>query len=70
MKRKLTGKAAIWLGVLALIALVLGANAHLLYVAIASQPDCVAHQAPGTGQPGAFSAAESACPPRTEGKSE
>jgi hypothetical protein len=63
-------KLAIWLGVSALIALVLGANAHLLYVAIASQPGCVAHQAPGDGQPGSFSAAESSCSPQAEGKSE
>jgi len=70
MKRKLTGKAAIWLGVLALIALVLGANAHLLYVAIASQPDCMAHQAPGIGQAGSFSAAQSSCSPQAEGTSE
>jgi len=63
-------KTAIWLGVLALIVLVLGANAHLLYVAFASQPDCVAHQAPGTGQSGSFSAAQSACSPQAGGKSQ
>jgi hypothetical protein len=69
MRRKLTGKASIWLGVLALVTLVLGANVHLLYVAIASQPDCVVHQAPGVGQAGTFSAAQSSCSPQAEGTS-
>lgn len=61
-------KTAIWLGVAALTVLVLGANAHMLYVAIASQPDCMAHQAPGaaSGESGAFSAAQSSCSARGE----
>ena len=63
-------RTAIWLGVSALIALVLGANVHLLYVAFASQPDCVAHQAPGIWQSGTFSAAQSSCSPQAEGKSQ
>ena len=39
------------------------ANAHLVYVAFASQPDCIRHIKPGEGslQTGAFSAAKSAC---------
>ncbi|MGO4831370.1 hypothetical protein AB4144_03595 [Rhizobiaceae sp. 2RAB30] len=43
-----------------LTALVIAANVHLVYVAVGSQPDCVAH-AKETGQPGAFRAAKPAC---------
>lgn len=32
-----------WLAAGVFVALVLGANAHLAYVAFASQPHCVAH---------------------------
>ena len=39
----------------------LAANAHLLYVALQSQPDCVAHGKPGMATPGQFSAAKSSC---------
>ena len=62
-------KTGIWFGVAALVLLVLGANAHMLYVAIASQPDCVGHQAPGVapGAGGTFSAAQSSCPAQGEG---
>ncbi len=48
--------------VLALMGLLLfaGANAHLVYVAFQSQPDCVAHvKDPGAG--GSYRAAKSAC---------
>ncbi len=43
--------------------LVAGANAHLLYVALTSQPDCVPHAraGDGTARPGQFSVAKSAC---------
>ncbi len=43
--------------------LVVGANAHLLYVALASQPDCVPHARAGDSmaKPGQFSVAKSAC---------
>jgi hypothetical protein len=63
MKRRLTAKTAIWLAVTAGLLLVLGANAHLLYVAVTSQPDCVAHLKPGDGgqQAGYFAAAQSDC---------
>ena len=56
----LTGRrAAIWLLVGACLLLVIGANAHFLYVATMSQPDCVAHVRHGEGVPaqGVFSAA-------------
>jgi hypothetical protein len=38
------------------------ANVHLVYAAIRSQPDCIAHLKPGTGgERGAYSAAQSSC---------
>ena len=50
----------VWACVAGALLLVAGANAHLLYVSINSQPDCVAHsRIPGEG-PG-YSAAKSAC---------
>jgi hypothetical protein len=43
-----------------LLVLVL-ANTHLVYVAVTSQPECVAHlESPGE-TPGSFRAAKSAC---------
>src|SRR5262249_53224562 len=44
----------------AVIALVIGANAHLVYVAFVSQPDCVPH-AGDAGSSGTFRAAEPSC---------
>lgn len=42
--------------------LVLLANAHLVYVSVKSQPDCVAHLKPGGhGESGTYSAARSSC---------
>jgi hypothetical protein len=69
MRRVLSGRATIWLIVAAGLLLVIGANAHLVYVAVTSQPDCVAHVRPGDGdaQDGSFSAAQSACSPQQAG---
>lgn len=47
--------------VLTVMGIFLAANAHLLYVALQSQPDCVAHGKPGVAMPGQFSAAKSSC---------
>jgi hypothetical protein len=44
----------------ACIVLLAAANAHLVYVAVESQPDCVGH-AKDTGRPGTYMAAKSAC---------
>ena len=42
------------------LAVLVGANAHLVYVAVTSQPDCVPHTRPaGEAQP--YAAAGSAC---------
>lgn len=67
MKRFLSGRATIWLIVAAGLLLVIGANAHLVYVAATSQPECVAHVRPGDGNAGgSFSAAQSACSPQQQ----
>ena len=59
-------KAAILLAVAAGLLLVIGANAHLVYVAVTSQPDCVAHLRPGESDAhsASFSAAQSNCSPQ------
>lgn len=54
--------AAIMLSAL-IAAVFVGANAHLIYVAFASRPDCVAHDR-ATGEArdaGSFGAAQSSC---------
>lgn len=61
-------KTVMWLGIFAGLVLVIGANAHLVYVAVKSQPDCVAHARLGESvshghQFGA--AARSSCNPQT-----
>ena len=59
-------KAVVWTAIAAGVLLLLIANAHLVYTAVTSQPDCVAHirggeRASGDGK---FSAARSSCTPR------
>lgn len=58
-----TTRTALWTGIAALLLLVLGANAHLVYVAVRSQPSCVAHVRHGENKMGgdSFTAAQSAC---------
>ena len=59
-------KARLWLFVGLGLLLMAIANWHLVYMAITSEPACVAHvrQGEGTAQPGRFSAAQSSCSPR------
>jgi hypothetical protein len=52
---------AAWLLAAALVLVVAGANAHLVYVAVASQPGCVAHLKEAGSQAGEYRAAKSAC---------
>lgn len=61
-----SAKTMLWLFVGLGLLLVVIANWHLVYVAITSEPACVAHirQGEGTAQPGRFSAAQSSCSPR------
>ena len=63
-KRSVTG---LWLLTALVIALVVAANAHLIYVATTSQPACVAHIRQGAAERGRFSAAQSSCSPVKQG---
>lgn len=62
---EVAGKSRGWfrpLWILSVAALlVLLANAHLVYVAVSTQPDCVPHLKERGGSPGAYRAAKSAC---------
>ena len=64
--KRVNAKFWIWTAVAAGLLLVLMANAHLVYTAVMSQPDCVAHLRQGEGdvKDGKFSAARSSCTPR------
>jgi hypothetical protein len=50
-----------WSLAAAVLLVVAAANAHLVYVAVASQPDCVAHLKEAGSEKGAFRAAKPAC---------
>ena len=54
-------RTVIWLLVGLVFATFVGANAHLVYVAIASQPACVEHIKEKGQQPTEFRAAAAAC---------
>jgi len=58
-------RIAIWLMVAAGLAVLFFANAHLIFVAISSEPACVAHLRLGEGAGGrdGFGAAQSTCAP-------
>jgi len=64
--RHVRTKAVLWVAIGAGLLLVLIANSHLVYVAVVSQPDCVAHvrQGEGSAKDGKFRAARSSCTPR------
>lgn len=49
-----------WMIGLGIVAVLVGANAHLVYVAFSSQPACVSHLKASDGA-GHFSAAKSSC---------
>jgi hypothetical protein len=57
-------RAALWVLIAGAVLLVAGANAHLVYVATTSQPDCVRHARAGDAGSGQFAAAQSACTSR------
>jgi hypothetical protein len=59
-RARLPGGWLPWLLVPAGLLLFAGANAHLVYVAFQSQPECVAH-VKDTGANGGYRAAKSAC---------
>ncbi|MGY3609233.1 hypothetical protein [Bradyrhizobium sp. Leo121] len=55
-------KSIVWLSIGIGLIVFAAANAHLLYVAVSSQPDCVAHLSHGEGNgTKSFSAATSSC---------
>ncbi|WMT76867.1 hypothetical protein [Bradyrhizobium sp. Ash2021] len=55
-------KSIVWLSVALGLIVLAAANAHLLYVAVSSQPNCVAHRRHGEGNGAtSFSAATSSC---------
>jgi hypothetical protein len=64
--RRVTAKPFVWAAIGAGLLLLLVANSHLVYMAVVSQPECVAHLRQGEGDPGhgKFSAARSSCTPR------
>jgi uncharacterized membrane protein YhiD involved in acid resistance len=61
-------RAAIWLAVGLGLLFLVAANAHLVSVAVTSQPECVDHVRPGemNRTQTQFSAARSSCSPRRE----
>lgn len=54
-------RGSVWIAVAVVGLVLIGANAHLAYVAFSSQPDCVAHIKDKGEAPGAYRAAKSAC---------
>jgi len=61
-ERKGRGRLLVIAGVAGGLLLFLGANAHLLYVALASRSECVDHlKLPGDARQGQYRAAKSAC---------
>ena len=55
------GRVLAWAIAGAVLAVFVGANAHLLAVSFASQPDCVPHPTSSTEGAGAFRAAKPSC---------
>ena len=54
----------VYIWVLLGLGLLFAANGHLVYVAMTSQPECVAHvRSGGPARDGSFSAAKSSCTP-------
>ncbi len=57
-------RSLVWLIVALGALLLIAVNVHLVYVAMLSQPDCVAHAKPGEANSmHAFGAAQSSCTP-------
>ncbi|HZA94099.1 MAG TPA: hypothetical protein VE420_15855 [Gemmatimonadales bacterium] len=61
MTRRIRWPVIAWLLAAAVLITVAAANAHLIYIAVASQPDCVAHLKEAGSKAGAFRAAKPAC---------
>lgn len=54
-------KTGLIIGIAVAVAVLLLANAHLVYVAVTSQPDCVPHLKSSGEASGTFRAARSSC---------
>ena len=59
-RARLPGGWLTWILVPAVLLIFAGANAHLVYVAFQSQPECVEHLKSADGE-GGYRAAKSAC---------
>lgn len=66
-QRRARPMIGLWVLLAVVAAVFIAANAHLLYVAVMSQPACLTHLEQGQGDAtrGLFSAAESSCSPLT-----
>jgi hypothetical protein len=60
-RRPLRPRLLAALAIFAVLAIFAGANAHLVYVAVVSQPDCVPHRVGPDGSPAPLRAAKPAC---------
>ncbi len=60
LRRRRQTRLALIAAAVVILATLLVANAHLVYVAFSSQPDCVTHLK-GAGEGGTYRAAKSAC---------
>jgi hypothetical protein len=59
-RRRRSTRRMLTIATIVIVGVLLAANAHLVYVAFSSQPDCVAHLK-GEGDHGTYRAAKSAC---------
>lgn len=59
-RRRRSTRRVLVIAALVIVGVLLAANAHLVYVAFSSQPDCVAHLK-DEGEHGTYRAAKSAC---------
>lgn len=59
-RRRRSTRRVLAIAAMVMVGVLLAANAHLVYVAFSSQPDCVAHLK-GEGEDGTYRAAKSAC---------
>jgi hypothetical protein len=59
--KRVRWRALAWLLAVAVLLVVVAANAHLVYVAVATHPDCVAHLKEAGTQAGEYRVAKPAC---------
>lgn len=59
-QRRRSTRRVLVIAAVVIVGVLLAANAHLVYVAFSSQPDCVTHLK-GEGEHGTYRAAKSAC---------